>query len=81
MNANRELKKQAEKLGLSNISQATPQQLETIYENIANGASKTFGVDKMALGDNLKKFFIDKTSPTEYQKLTDILEKYRMNTP
>jgi hypothetical protein len=72
------LKKQAEKLGLPNISQATPQQLETIYENIANGASKTFGVDKIALGKNFRQFFDGKVSAAEYGELERLLLKYRM---
>jgi hypothetical protein len=73
------LKKQAERTGLSDILYATPQQLETIYENIANGASKTFGVDKMALGENMLAFFNGKVSATELESFKNILKKYRMN--
>ena len=72
------LKKQLNKIGLTDMSQATQQQLNEIYDNIATSASKTFGENKIALGVSFRDFFKNKISADEYKELEKLLLKYRM---
>jgi sulfatase maturation enzyme AslB (radical SAM superfamily) len=65
------------------VSSATPSQLDEIYEAIADGASKSSGATKQALGNSLYTFFENaksqgKISVEEFDSFVKVLYKYRM---
>ncbi|WP_103072139.1 fibronectin type III domain-containing protein [Aquimarina sediminis] len=65
------------------LNNATPSQLDEIYEAIANGASKTSGATKQQLGDNFYNFFEkaknqNQISTEEFDAFVKVLHKYRM---